>query len=769
MRDIRRNILNATLVTLSLGIGVMSVMVTHQLSVVIVERFSNVGVQGSYQQIIELKTRTESEYFELRKRWRQGELKNVSHMVPVIQGVMEVEGKIYDVLGFDPVAALPGNGTMQVGSPLNLDFFTKQAVLTSDTRLKDAPSLEDNVVIVDDSSAARQLLADLPTAQDLLNRANAVDAVWLRTTGTAQPIADRLWPGLMAAAQAPQQLIEAAGYQAIPFDWWNPSSQLGDAIVFNLGMLSLLTMLVAGFIVFQAIQSNLRHRDEQIRLLDTLGVSASDQRSLWILRCSIFGFSGCALGILMGFSILAILSDESLLETWETLNSIAIAKALTLGFGTALAVGVFTQNQRSRPSNRLVAWIATILALLGVAYGIWQGSGLLGASLLSVCFCVLSVFCIVPQAQLLIEKTIRRQQPRSFIMRMNLRNALRTATDIRLAINALAIAVATAIGIGLMLASFRAEFSALLDQRLSSDLHLADATTLDVIDLAAWDGVQSIRTYRRGKANINGVPVDLVAANLDEAESERYGYSLEVEQGIFVNELAARRHGWQTSQWISLQIGTHKPIELPILHVFKDYGEPANRVIVPNQLVGSITLIADRYSINTTQPSQTRAALTARYPNIRVTNSAEIRALAMQVFDASFATAQIMVYIAIFVAVIGMACALIGVQTQRVKEMRLLTMVGTSKPELIKSALIQNAFIGLFAVVVALPLSFAIAWNLCYLVNPRAYGWSFDLDLSLQPILLPCLLGIVAAILSGLEPLRRSLAKSITQPLSDVV
>ena len=363
---------------------------------------------------------------------------------------------------------------------------------------------------------------------------------------------------------------------------------------------------------------------------------------------------------------------------------------------------------------------------------------------------------------------LRRFRTKSINLTMDLRNALATADDIRLAINALSIAVATAIGIGLMLVSFRNEFSALLDQRLVNDLHLTDAAEADMVEIEALANIDSVRTYRRGVAQLNGFPIHLIATKLDKFERQRYGYEGDASQGIFLNEIAARTYGLRIGELVSIDISTTPDRGLPILHIFKDYGEIRSRAIVPSELVQLEGLIADRFSIDTSQPDLVRSTIDSRFPNISVQDSSEIRNAAIQVFNASFATAQIMVNIAIFVAVIGMACALIGMQAKRLKEMRLLTMMGTSRIALAWSALLQNALIGVFAIGVALPLSFALAWNLCYQVNPRAYGWSFDLTLAWEPILLPVLLGVVAAMLAGLEPMRQALGKLITQPVSNV-
>ena len=767
LRDIRRNSLSASLVSVSLCIGVMSVLVTHELSVSILDRFASTGVQGSYDHVVQLRTRSEDEYFDVRRRWRSGELSAVSHIVPVIEGLIRIDGKAVNVLGYDPITTLPTRNDFTRGMQADTRFLVEDSVIVFGTNLQPNDRIRGAAVIRREDAGRPQLIADLPTAQRMLGREGEVDRLWLRSYRNAKPWWDLVVPGLLTATERDAANVSLAGYDVLPFSAWNPSEQLGDAIVFNLGMLSLLTLLVAGFIVFQAIQSNVRNRQIQERLLDSLGLSESQQRLLILFQCAVFGLVGCALGIVAGLAALSYVNGTSPIETWTALNDIAIGKALVLGLVTALLVGAFAQRGVAKRRNH-VWWIGTLVALMGVGYGLWEESGLLGASLLSVCFCLLSIFCVVPLAIKTGGFVMSRLRTKSITLKMDLRNALMTANDIRLAINALSIAVATAIGIGLMLVSFKSEFTALLDQRLVNDLHLSDATESQVAELASLANIDSVRTYRRGAAQIEGIPVQIVATKLDSFERTRYGYADDSAVGIFINEIAARTYGFQISDVVSIDIAHEPNRRVPILHIFKDYGEIRSRAIVPTELVRSEDLVADRFSIDTSQPDLVRAIIDSRYPSVSVLNSEEIRSAAVQIFNASFATAQVMVNVAIVVAVIGMACALIGMQAKRLKEMRLLTMMGTSRARLAFSALVQNALTGLFAVVVALPLSYALAWNLCYHVNPRAYGWSFDLVFAWEPILLPALLGVLAAMLAGLEPMRQALSKLVTQPVSNV-
>ena len=71
--------------------------------------------------------------------------------------------------------------------------------------------------------------------------------------------------------------------------------------------------------------------------------------------------------------------------------------------------------------------------------------------------------------------------------------------------------------------------------------------------------------------------------------------------------------------------------------------------------------------------------------------------------------------------------------------------------------------LGVTAAALATPLGIAIAWALCELVNPRAFGWSITLVLPPATFAEPVLLGIAAAALAGLAPAWRAMTALTTQ------
>jgi len=51
---------------------------------------------------------------------------------------------------------------------------------------------------------------------------------------------------------------------------------------------------------------------------------------------------------------------------------------------------------------------------------------------------------------------------------------------------------------------------------------------------------------------------------------------------------------------------------------------------------------------------------------------------------------------------------------------------------------------------VAVPLGVMFGWILCNVINPRAFGWTIELQVSASAVLWPCAWGMLAAILAGM-------------------
>ena len=57
--------------------------------------------------------------------------------------------------------------------------------------------------------------------------------------------------------------------------------------------------------------------------------------------------------------------------------------------------------------------------------------------------------------------------------------------------------------------------------------------------------------------------------------------------------------------------------------------------------------------------------------------------------------------------------------------------------------------IWIISVLVAVPMGILFGWLLSAVVNPRAFGWIIDVQISWQAIWSPCMWGLVAALIAG--------------------
>jgi len=129
-----------------------------------------------------------------------------------------------------------------------------------------------------------------------------------------------------------------------------------------------------------------------------------------------------------------------------------------------------------------------------------------------------------------------------------------------------------------------------------------------------------------------------------------------------------------------------------------------------------------------------------------------LRALALEVFDRTFAITRALTLVALIVAVAGLYNAMMALRLNQRASAALLDALGLSAGERRWIALARGGALGLFAVLLALPLGLFIGVALCEVINPRAFGWSVTLSVATADWALPMGLGLIAAIAASVMP-----------------
>ena len=765
-------------------VAVLAVVTVHLVGHSIRDDLDDFSIAG-HTHVATGKARDESSYFELRRRWRDSDpgsagatrpdwARSVVAMFPVIEGYVEIKGQPRRIVGFDPVAASGlGGGPLAASRPATDYglFMADDAVLVSSATARDIAATGgsiNGIPVVVLEAATDVILADLPTAQRLLGRENGIDAVWLRVADARSRLLgalDRLLPGIAASLpRYADPVIE--GFDVTAANRWNPSRRFADAILFNLGMLSLLCLLMAAFIAFQASASNAaRRRNEHERLLS---IGASRSTLQWVsgvegLAIGVIGsVSGLALGFVVADELLQAAvpeptattptaSDPLALDGWVVGKSLACG-VLASAFGP-LAEGRFATNARLRLGFGLVAIVVATIGLV---------DGTLGAAYVALAaICAVHVVYIVPLAGNAAGPLAALGG--SLTARANLRGTAVRSRELRLALAALSVAAAVAIGMGLMVESLRRDFTDMLDVRLAHGIYVQTASDVSETDLDAlreMEGVREARRYGDVSARVRRSPVDVRIADLDGYEIARYGFDGTIGRQGMINEVGARLLGIGTGDVLDLVVAG-RPAAVRIAHVFRDFGAASPRVIVPTTFLNELGTASVSWRRVTVRPDpgaarDLTAELSERYGADRVSNHDDIRAAAVAVFDRTFVVSRSLAAMALAVAAIGLYAALTSLQASRSREFRLLSAVGHTRAELWRLALSQTVVLGAMALIAALPLGLAIAWVLCDFVNPAAFGWSIGLGVDVESIAGPLLLGAVAACAAGALPAYRA-------------
>ena len=736
-----------------MAIAVVAVTVIHVVSHQAIQNIGGFDLRSGHQYVVPISDSDEQQYFELRKLWRAGGVPGVEGMVPVLEGSISANGRLTSVLGIDLLADLNANQSAEL-SLTETSLLTSNSLIAIGTDWAIGENVRGATIVSHTPSQTNLLVADLPTAQQLLGRPSQVDAVWMRRASTSHiALLEDILPGLLTGLSYRSPKLEIEGFDVQDMSNWNPIHSFAGSIAFNLSLLGALAVLVASFIAYEASSSNVTRRALETSRLLSLGASHAQIRTVFLFEALLLAIVGSAFGTVVAIGLLQVLNFVDVNAIMSAFLVGAMKSAL-VGLLAFLAAA-YIASSRSQEKPRRV-WHGMLIALsLGVVvFGLLPESGLIGAFLVVVAFCLLQVFVVVP----LTVGLLRRLEPLPSLKRLVrvlfLRLAARQFKLFQVPLNAFSIAIATAIGIGLMVSSFRVNFEDLLDQRIQPGLHLTNAAKVDVQQIGEWEGVMDVRPYFRSIGRLSDGSVSLRASRLDTWETSRYGYGQPVSGGALINRQLATRNGLSVGSDLDIRLSDGTKLTIPVLHVFNSYGRVESAAIVDAEIVDVEDWVRDRITLLVAD--EKRASISTKlkdsYPEIEVFDNSEIRSAALQVFDRTFVLTNAIAVVAVIVAVVGLLSSSIALHERQDHEYRLLRTIGLSERQLTFSTIFQSGVFGILSCTISVPLGMAIAWALCVLVNPRAFQWTIDLHFLVPPLVVPISLSILAAMLACVIP-----------------
>lgn len=150
-----------------------------------------------------------------------------------------------------------------------------------------------------------------------------------------------------------------------------------------------------------------------------------------------------------------------------------------------------------------------------------------------------------------------------------------------------------------------------------------------------------------------------------------------------------------------------------------------------------------------------------------ISSNARLRELSMEIFERTFVITRVLYWLAGGVAAVGLLSALLAWELERSREVGLLRALGLTPAGAALLVEAQAGFMGLMALVVAIPAGFLTALMLILVINRRAFGWQIDLHVSSAQLSNALLLSVAAALAAGLYPAWRGARAAIVDEIRE--
>ena len=651
-----------------------------------------------------------------------------------------------------------------------------------------------------DQSLGDLLVVDIATAQEWFNQAGRLSRIdlRLRSPQASQALAARLPEGV--------RLLSAESRT-------ESRSSMTNAFMTNLTAMSLLALLVGVFLIYNSVAFAVVQRRPLIGTLRALGVTRGDALSLMLSEALVLGLVGAGLGaaagVLLGQELLALVSRSindlyfrvSVTDVSIELGS--LAKGIGAGVAATLVAAAVPAKEaidvpptlsmsRSTLERRAGVWVLILVAggacllllawllLVSFEQSLLAGLTALFLLILGAAFCI--PFAVQKLARLLAPLAARLGGQSA---RLAVEGIGASLSRTGVAVVALAVAVSATIGVSVMVDSFRGAVIEWLDESLESDLYVAVASgSLDptlVADIAALPEVTQTSDRRFVRIDAEEGEIRIMAIRprpgggpgvelrdvAGEATLDRVWSAFAAGGQVLVSDAFAYRRGVSAGDVIEIPTDRGST-GFTIAGIYRSYD--ANQ--------GAILMHRTTYDRNWNDeridsmglylaPDTAVAGVVRRIRDMSrgrqallLSSNAELRSLSLEIFDRTFIITDVLYWLAIGVAIVGILGAMLALQLERTRELGLMRAIGFTPGQLGAVVLTQTGVIGLLSGLAALPLGVAMASFLIDVINRRSYGW--QMDLSVDPTILLAAMGLAvgAAFAAGLYPAWRAATTS---------
>lgn len=628
----------------------------------------------------------------------------------------------------------------------------------------------------DGRSLGDVLVTDLPALQQLTGLTGRVDYVEVRREDqrvTTEVLGEHL------------RIIAAERFEVQePENRRETGERLTRAFRYNLTILSLMALVVGLFLIHQAMDGAVVRRRGEIAAMRALGVSAGQVYRMWLTEALMLGLIGSALGVLLGW----LMAQWSVIAVGRTVNALYMStsvEAAALHWEEALAglllgtlaavlacVGPARRAAKTPPAQLLshfeherpdigkpMRWWGLALLVCGVVlYNLplnqvlGEGGhpvGGYGSALLLIAGGAL----LVPDLLSWLPRLLPRSA--SGAWQLALSRFRQVTGRHRFTAAGLFVSIVLTGSMAIMVHSFEGTVVSWINRMLISDLYMrpigieSNSTRNRITDetltmLQAHPDITRIVGVHRMDVVLEGRDVVLQATDFSDVEENNVHAWVEEPRSWDLRQDDERTHVFVSEAYsihAAKSVGDPIVINTPqgsfpleVAGIYAEYGNQRGSVLLPEtayrEWFGDPFYMAVAMDVReSTDVKALRQALMNDNPGLFVRTNSEIKVLALKVFRQTFSLTYALEAIGVFVAVIGLAFALVSLLLERRRELTTLRSLGMQRNEMAFSTASEGFLLSIWGGLGGLVVSLAVAHILVFNINRHVFGWTLRFDI----------------------------------------
>ncbi len=357
---------------------------------------------------------------------------------------------------------------------------------------------------------------------------------------------------------------------------------------------------------------------------------------------------------------------------------------------------------------------------------------------------------------------------------------------ISISVAALAVSLSMLTSIAVMIGSFRETVEYWVQQTLRADLYLAPAARSSIwseaalspevvrqvslnSNVAAVDRFVSFGMAYQGRRVVLGsgdFPVLLERGGLLFKAPARGRSAMRAaigEDAAVVSESFALRHEKAVGDTVFLNTRQGRRA-FRVAAIYYDYSSDQGIVVLDRRTFRrhygdrpprSLTV----YLKEGRDPDRVRSEILSQLPEksrIFAHTNASLRTEVLRIFDSTFAITYALEFIAVFVAILGVATTLLTLILDRKSELTVLRWVGAEQRQIRGMVIIEATLLGAVSQCLGVAVGLLLSLILVFVINVQSFGWTIQFHVPTGFLAQSSLLILVATALSGIYPAYRA-------------